>query len=110
MQEDVKEITEIGVQVNRAFGAADTLIYIPLIVPSIIGLCLKKRWALLTAASVMGISSYWATTAAFAFWFLEGVPGYSFVPGVDYWFVIALYIIFGVWVNRPQFSRDLLAS
>jgi hypothetical protein len=97
LQEDVKEISEFGVQLNRSFGASDTLIYIPLIVLSIIGLSLRKRWALITTAAVMGISSYWATTAAFIFWFLIGVPNYAFVPSVDYWVFIAAYIIFGIW-------------
>ena len=32
MQEDVKEISEFGVQINRAFAAGDTVIYIPLTV------------------------------------------------------------------------------
>ena len=97
MQEDIKKIGDFGVQINRAFAAGDTLIYIPLTVASIIGLCMKKKWALLTSAAVMGISTYWATTAAFAFWFLDGVPGYSFVPGVDYWIFISSYIVFGIW-------------
>jgi len=97
LQEDVKEITEFGVQINRAFGASDTLVYIPLIIISVIGLSLNKRWALFTSAAVMGISAYWATTAAFIFLFLEGVPGYSFVPGVDYWIFIMSYIVFGLW-------------
>ena len=97
LQEDVKEITEFGVQINRAFGASDTLVYIPLIVISIIGLSLNKRWALFTSAAVMGISAYWATTAAFIFLFLESVPGYGFVPGLDYWVFIMSYVVFGLW-------------
>ena len=97
LQEDVNEISEFGVQLNRAFGAGDTLIYIPLIVLSIIGLSLKKRWALFTSAAVMGISLYWTTTAAFLFWFLEGVPNYSFIPGTEYWIFIAFYLVFGLW-------------
>ena len=97
LQENIKEISEFGVQINRAFAAGDTAIYIPLIVLSIIGLCLKKRWALFTSAAVMGISAYWATTVAFAFWFLEAVPGYTFIPGIDYWIFITSYIVFGLW-------------
>lgn len=31
---------------NRAFGASDTMIYIPLIIVSLIGLFSKKRWSL----------------------------------------------------------------
>ncbi len=97
MQEDVGEISEFGVQLNRAFGVGDTLIYIPLIVLSIIGLSLKKRWALFTSAAVMGISLYWTTTAVFLFWFLEGVPNYSFIPGTEYWIFIVFYLVFGLW-------------
>lgn len=97
LQEDINEISEFGVQINRGFGAGDTIIYIPLIVFSIVGLFLKKRWALITSAAVMGISSYWATTAAFMFIFLKGVSGYSFVPTMDYWFFIILFIVFGLW-------------
>ena len=105
MREDVSEIGEFGVQLNRAFGAADTVIYIPLIAVSIVGLILKKRWALFTSASVMGISAYWATTAAFAFWFLMSVPDYTFVPGLDYRVFIASYLVFGVWGVRYVIIR-----
>lgn len=97
MQESVEDIGEFGVQLNRAFGVGDTLIYIPLIVSSIVGLFLKKNWALIPTAAVMGVSAYWATTSAFLLWFLVGVPNYNFVPGMIYWLFIAIYIIFGVW-------------
>jgi len=97
LQEDVKEVGEFGVQLNRAFGAGDTFVYIPLIAISIVGLVLKKRWALITTAAVMGISAYWATTVAFMLWFLIGVPNYSFIPGPEYWVFISAYIVFGVW-------------
>ena len=97
LQEDVKEVGEFGVQLNRAFGAGDTVVYIPLIAISIVGLVLKKRWALITTAAVMGISAYWATTVAFMLWFLIGVPNYSFMPSPEYWVFISAYLIFGVW-------------
>ena len=97
LQEDVKEVGEFGVQLNRAFGAGDTFVYIPLIAISIAGLVLKKRWALITTAAVMGISAYWATTAAFMLWFLIGVPNYNLIPGPEYWVFISAYIVFGVW-------------
>jgi len=97
MQEDVSEIGLFGVALNRAFGVSDTFVYVPLMVVSIIGLGLKKNWALLTSACVMGISIYWSLTAAAAFWFLMGVPGYNFVPGPGYLVFIASYFLFGVW-------------
>ena len=97
LQEDVKVVGEFGKQINRAFGASDTIIYIPFIILSMIGLFLKKRWSLMTTAAVMGISAYWSTTVAFLFWFLIGVPNYHFIPGPEYWVFIAIYLVFGVW-------------
>lgn len=97
MQEDVREISEFGVAVNRGFGVGDTLVYIPLITLSIIGLIFKKRWALIASAAVMGISAYWTATSAFMFWFLEEVPNYSFDPGAEYWWIMGFYFLFGLW-------------
>jgi hypothetical protein len=96
LQEDVKEVGEFGVQVNRAFGMSDTVIYIPLVIISIIGLVLKKRWSLLTTAAVMGVSAYWATTILFTLIFLQGTQGYSLEPGLEYWLFLAVFIIYGV--------------
>lgn len=96
LQEDITDVGGYGVQVNRAFGAGDTLIYIPLIVLSIIGLILRKRWSLITTAAVMGVSAYWATTIVFMLIFLPGTPGYSLQPGMEYWLFMAAFITFGV--------------
>ena len=97
LQEDVKEVGQFGIQMNRAFGVGDTLIYIPLIIISIIGLILKKRWSLLTTSAVMGISTYWATIIVFMLIFLVGTPDYYLDPGFDYWLFMSAFIIFGVW-------------
>lgn len=97
LQEDIKDVGDFGVQVNRAFGVGDTIVYIPLIAISIIGLILRKRWSLLTAAAAMGISAYWATTIVFMLFFLHGTPGYALEPGLEYWLFMAAFIIFGVW-------------
>ena len=97
LQEDVKEVSTFGVQVNRAFGAGDTFVYIPLMAISLVGLFLKRRWSLVATAAVMGISAYWATTVAFMLIFLQGVPNYNLLPGPEYWLFIGAYIIIGVW-------------
>jgi hypothetical protein len=97
LQEDIKDISSYGVQVNRAFGAGDTIVYLPLIAFSMIGLVLRQRWSLLTTAAVMAVSAYWATTIVFMLVFLEGAPGYYLEPGMEYWLVMAAYIVFGVW-------------
>jgi len=97
LQEKAEEMTEFGVQVNRAFGAADTVVYIPLMVVSMIGLWLRKRWSLLTTAAFFGASAYWTATVTFIFLFLPGVPGYSNVPGPEIWLFIGTYMVAGIF-------------
>ena len=84
-------------QVNRAFGAGDTVVYIPLMAVSLVGLFLRKRWSLLTTAAVAGVSAYWSVTIIFIFLFLPGAPGYDYVPGLGIWFFVGTYTAFGVW-------------
>jgi len=97
LQESSDEVGESGVQVNRAFGAADTVVYIPLIVASLVGLWRKKRWSLLTTAAVAGVSAYWTVTVGCIMTFLTGIDGYSYVPGIEIWLFVGAYMLFGVW-------------
>lgn len=97
LQESIDLVSGYGVQVNRAFGASDTLIYIPLMAVSLVGLFLRKRWSLLTTAAVAGISAYWSTTIAFAFVFLPAAQGYANVPTPAIWGFVLTYLVFGVW-------------
>ncbi|NNG03562.1 MAG: hypothetical protein HKM95_05605 [Inquilinus sp.] len=96
LQEDESEVGAFGVAMNKAFGAGDTVVYVPLIVASLAGLFLRKRWAVVTTAAVMGISAYWASTVAFLFWFLPGTPGYTLEPGLEYAVFMGAFILFGV--------------
>ena len=97
LQESLAQVSEFGVQVNRAFGAGDTFVYIPLMLISLVGLFLRKRWSLLTTAAVAGISTYWSVTTIFTLLFLRGVPGYTYVPGFDIWFFVCVYAILGIF-------------
>ena len=97
LQESRSQVGEYGVQVNRAFGTGDTVVYIPLMVVSLVGLFLKKGWSLLTTAAVVGVSAYWSVTVSFMLVFLPGVSDYSLVPGPLYWLFLGAYIVFGVW-------------
>jgi hypothetical protein len=97
LQESVGEVTAYGVEVNRAFGAGDTMIYVPLILVSLVGLSLRKRWALITTAAVMGISAYWSLTLTAMLMFLRDVPGYRLVPGLEYWVSLGTFLVFGIW-------------
>ena len=96
LQEKPEEMTDFGVQVNRAFGAADTVVYLPLIVISLVGLILRKRWSLLITAAFFGASAYWTVTVTFMLIFLPGVPGYSNGPGPEIWLFIGTYMVVGV--------------
>ncbi|KAL9182111.1 hypothetical protein ACHAXT_012454 [Thalassiosira profunda] len=58
-------------QVNRAFGVGDSLIQIPLLISSAIGLSRKKRWALICTAASGGIHLYWTTTVTFILKFMD---------------------------------------
>ncbi|MBT3225982.1 MAG: hypothetical protein HOK67_26280 [Deltaproteobacteria bacterium] len=97
LQESVQQVSAYGVQVNRAFGSGDTVVYIPLLIVSLIGLCRKKRWSLLTSAATAGVSAYWSLTIFFMFLFLPGTQGYNYIPGPEIWIFVGAYTIFGVW-------------
>ena len=96
LQEKPEEMTDFGVQVNRAFGAADTVVYVPLMLISLVGLILRKRWSLLITAAFFGASAYWTATVTFILMFLPGVAGYSNVPGPEIWLFIGTYMFAGV--------------
>jgi hypothetical protein len=97
LQESPQQVGKYGVQVNRAFGAGDTIVYIPLLIASLLGLWLKKRWSLITTAAVAGVSAYWSMTVSFVMLFLPGTTGYNYYPGPEIWIFIGAYFIFGIW-------------
>ena len=97
LQESIAEVTVFGIQMNKAFGAGDTFVYIPLIIISLIGLFMRKRWALVVNAAVMGISVYWTVTMTALMIYARVVPGYSLRPGPDYVVFLGSFVIFGLW-------------
>ena len=96
LQETPEQVGEHGVQVNRAFGVGDTVVYIPLLIASLIGLLLKKRWALIVTGAVTGVSVYWSVTVSFIMLFLRGNPGYNYLPGFEIWVFVGAYLLFGI--------------
>lgn len=97
LQESPDEVSDYGVQVGRAFAVSDTIVYIPLMLASLIGLWLKKRWSLITTAAVAGISAYWTVTCTVMFIFLQSTPNYPYQPGLEIWIYLAAFCLFGVW-------------
>lgn len=98
-QNGADQISEFGVQVIRAFCVSDTLVFVPLTLISLVGLVLRKRWALFTTAAVTvtGISVYWVVAYGFMVAFLKGMPGYHFVLAAPDWIIMGAYVFFGVW-------------
>lgn len=111
LQESVQAVGKYGVQVNRSFGLADTVIGIPLMLISLAGLYRRKRWALTTLAAFMGITIYWPVYCAGLFFFLQGVPGYSLAPGAGYSIILLLHAVFGICIlGYLMFRGDELVS
>ena len=106
LQESPAEVGAYGVQVNRAFGVGDTVVYIPLMVAAIIGLWRKKDWAVVPAAAVFGISVYWTVTCMSMFLLLGGLPEYTFQPGLEIWAYLAVFFLFGCWGLWYFWARD----
>lgn len=97
LQESLEEVGEVGVQVNRAFGVGDTVVYVPLLIASLVGLLRKKPWSLLTTAAVAGVSAYWSLTVTSILLFAPGAQDYSYVPGPEIWLFVSAYAVFGLW-------------
>lgn len=97
LQESRDQVSEFGVQVNRAFGVGDTVIFVPLLIASVFGLWFRKRWSLITTSATLGVSAYWSITIFFMFLFLPNTPGYAYVPGPEIWSFVGFYIVAGIW-------------
>jgi len=93
---------EIGaslVQNGRAYGAADTILYIPLLCTSAFGLFTRKQWSLICTAASAGISSYWALTEAFLLLFsLRNVEDFNYQLDAVTWLLTFWYILYGCLV------------
>lgn len=93
------DIGPILVQNGRAYGASDTILYIPLLATSAYGLFRKKRWSLICTAASAGISSYWSLTCAFLLLFSSrNVEEFSYQPDVGTWILILFYILYGILI------------
>jgi hypothetical protein len=97
LQESVDAVGAHGIQVNRSFGLADTFVGVPLMIGSIIGLLLRRTWALTALAAFAGMTLYWPAACSGLLLFLPGVPGYHLVPPPGYWLLFGLHIGWAVW-------------
>ena len=96
MQESRAQVGAFGVQFNKAFGFGDTVIFVPLLIASAVGLWRRSHWVLPLAGASLGVSAYWSATIAAAFAFLPGTPGYDYSPGVPVLAFVAVYVVVGI--------------
>ena len=99
LQEDGEEIGPALVETNRAFGAADTILYIPLLLSSLLGLVWHRRKpSIICTAASAGISSYWSLVGIFIFLWESRTDNWTyFVPASRYIFC-GFYFCYGVGV------------
>jgi hypothetical protein len=84
------------VQLFRAYGAADTVLYIPLLASSAYGLFQKKRWSLICTAASAGIHSYWVLTMGFSMMFLRRVAEHTLDPDLGLVSFVLVYVVYGI--------------
>lgn len=98
LQESLRDVGLAMVQVNRAFGACDTIINIPLLLSSVHGLVTNtKRSALICTAASAGVNLYWSVTVVFIFSFMQrnDVPDWTYDPPLEIWAFVWFYAIYG---------------
>jgi hypothetical protein len=97
MQESVDVIGAMGVAVNKGFGVADTIIYLPLLVAGLIGLWIRKGWGMHAMAGALGITAYWPMAALFLLLFARGAPGFYFTAFVPYAILLTAFTVYSIW-------------
>ena len=115
LAEPEEEIGSALKQTNRTFGVADTLLYIPLLLSSAVGLILRRRKSsiICTAASA-GISSYWSLFSIFQCLFetYNDVEEWTYVvPAFTYifcgfWFCYGVVVLTFLYVYMDTILQD----
>ena len=99
LQEDADEIGPALVQMNRAFGAADTVLYIPLLLSSLLGLVWHWRLpSIICTAASAGISSYWSLVGIFIYFWESRTGSWSFFVPASSYFFCGFYFCYGIAV------------
>jgi hypothetical protein len=99
LQEDSDEIGPAMVQMNRCFGAASSVLFIPLLLSSLLGLVWHQlKPSLICTAASAGISSYWSLVGMFVFVFESRSETWQYFVPVSSYLFCAFYFCYGVGV------------
>ena len=97
LQEPKDVITEMGVAVNKGFGAGDTLIYIPLLVLGLIGLWKRAVWGIFAISGALAITAYWPVVSLSMLLFARGTTGFNFTQFTSYSILLGGFTLYGLW-------------
>ncbi len=97
LQESEELVGELGVAVNKGFGVADSIIYIPVLIIGIVGLWKRKKWGVFSMTAALGITAYWPLVCLFIVIFGRDVPGFSFPDFVSYILILSAISVYGLW-------------
>lgn len=97
LQESYEMVGALGIAINKGFGVGDTIIYIPLALIGLAGLCLKRMWGVFAMTGAMGITAYWPMVSLFFLRFAKGSPGFNFTSFTNYTIMLVLISAYGVW-------------
>ena len=97
LQEPVDEIGKLGVEVNKAFGVGDTIIYVPILIAGLIGLWRKKEWGVFLLGGAFAITAYWPMVCLFIILFGNSLPNFNYVDLTSITITLILFTIYGLW-------------
>ncbi len=111
LQESQHAVTDVGVALNKGFGVADTLVYIPLIVVGLVGMWLRKGWGLFAMAGAFAVTMYFPAACLFTLFFARGAPGFNFTRFTPYSIFLAIVFLYGLWgLCYLYVRRDILTQ
>ena len=97
LQEPASEITAMGVVLNKAFAAADTVVYLPLMVIGLAGLWLRKKWGLIALSAGLGITAYWIIEVLYFIYAARGLPGFTLSKQTTFTLMLVPLVVYAIW-------------
>ena len=105
-QEPAEQITEVGAAFWYGFALGDAVFYIPLLLVALVGLAKRQYWGKGLMIAAMGITVYWPIVCLVAVVTARGAPGWSLPKEHEYWIVLPVIALWGLWVLGYLLRKD----
>ena len=105
-QESADQITSVGVAFWYGFAFGDLVVYIPILLAGLLGLCLGRRWGRVSMSAALGITIYWPCVSLTAVFKARGAPGWDIGDETAYWIVLPLISLWALWGLWHQVKGD----